>query len=405
MDEADSHQAQMRLGTFFARTKEPSSSPLPSRQASLEPGVVAEKDAGSTSRKKDTQTDFDKAFPPFFLHPHTKLASAGSHPFVGQGADEVWQQVREVKQSIEGPSGRFARLRARTNNTNITRPSLRELIDHCMNSDRVIDLTSRDTTLASAGLSELAVKFLKYHEDVRPPYIGTFTKMPSFSGPKLGRNPFKRAFDSLNYDYDSEAEWEDGEEGEDLDSEGEEEALDEEEEDMEDFIDDEGAEQPSPKRQKLDASQEPVSTGPSLYWQEDLDNCVIPYGKGTIDMAQFEAVCLLRRWWTESMKHKLTIAAGVNGGIDPWSTKYWETEPSSKGRVVAPETSKDAVVMGPPSETSQVKGLKGRVQTATPIPAELVGEFKTFVVGKTLSKIGMIEVLKDRCVQTCQSAY
>ena len=163
-----------------------------------------------------------------------------------------------------------------------------------MKADKVIDLTSAKCSSASQRLKEIPVKFLKYHEDVRPPYIGSFTKMPSPLGTKLGRNPFKRAFDTVNYDYDSEAEWDDGEEGEDLESEGEEEVLDDEDEDMEDFIDDAGAAQPSPKRQKLDENQEPISTGPKLYWQEDHDSSVIPYGRGTIDMAQFEAVCLLR---------------------------------------------------------------------------------------------------------------
>ena len=93
----------------------------------------------------------------------------------------------------------------------------------------------------------------------------------------------------------------------------------------------------------------------------------------------------------------------MTGGIDPWSTKYWESESSIRGKVTAPETtSKDNTAMGPPSEAGNAKGLKGRAHTAAAIPAELVDEFKIFVVGKTLSKLGMIEVLKDRYAKFCR---
>jgi len=58
-------------------------------------------------------------------------------------------------------------------------------------------------------------KFLAFHEDERPPYEGSFSKRCN----KLvnGRNPFGKDTKNLDYDYDSEAEWEEGEEeGEDL---------------------------------------------------------------------------------------------------------------------------------------------------------------------------------------------
>ncbi|MBW0516506.1 hypothetical protein O181_056221 [Austropuccinia psidii MF-1] len=58
------------------------------------------------------------------------------------------------------------------------------------------------------------VKFLRFHEDVRPGYIGTWCKTSRLVS---GRTPFGKDTCLLDYDYDSEVEWneEDGE-GEDL---------------------------------------------------------------------------------------------------------------------------------------------------------------------------------------------
>ena len=66
-------------------------------------------------------------------------------------------------------------------------------------------------------------KFLGFHEDHRPPYHGTWSKHSSLV---TGRRPLGKDTEYLNYDVDSEAEWEEeDEEGEDCDKsvEGEEE--------------------------------------------------------------------------------------------------------------------------------------------------------------------------------------
>ena len=163
-------------------------------------------------------------------------------------------------------------------------------------------LTSTSAISAHAELSALPVKFLKYHEDVRPPYIGTFTKRPMIPVTKLCRRPHTRhALAAVNYDYDSEAEWEEPEEGEELGSEDEDDPEDdgaEEDNEMDDFIDDadadgSGAKQPSPKKQQL-TSDDLVPKCTGLFWEEDHDSTVIPYGDEYIDMEQFRAVCLLR---------------------------------------------------------------------------------------------------------------
>jgi hypothetical protein len=67
-------------------------------------------------------------------------------------------------------------------------------------------------------------KFLGFHEDHRPPYHGTWSKSSALV---TGRKPFGKDPEYLNYEVDSEAEWEqEDEEGEDCDkSDGEEEDM------------------------------------------------------------------------------------------------------------------------------------------------------------------------------------
>jgi chromatin assembly factor 1 subunit A len=76
-------------------------------------------------------------------------------------------------------------------------------------------------------------KFLRFREDCRPPYHGTWSKTSSIV---KGNNPFGKDPAYLDYDYDSEAEWEEGDEeaGEDLENDmgDEEEEKDDEEGDL-----------------------------------------------------------------------------------------------------------------------------------------------------------------------------
>ena len=78
-------------------------------------------------------------------------------------------------------------------------------------------------------------KFLGFHEDHRPPYHGTWSKKSSLV---TGRKPFGKDSEFLNYDVDSEAEWEqEDEDGEDCDkSDGEEEDMGGDDDDNDSFL-------------------------------------------------------------------------------------------------------------------------------------------------------------------------
>jgi hypothetical protein len=59
-------------------------------------------------------------------------------------------------------------------------------------------------------------RFLSFHEDCRPPYHGTWSKKSSVV---TGKTPFGKETSVFDYEYDSEAEWEEGDDevGEDVD--------------------------------------------------------------------------------------------------------------------------------------------------------------------------------------------
>lgn len=134
-------------------------------------------------------------------------------------------------------------------------------------SDKPIDLTS-DSNASQDPLDllqQIPMKYLHFPRDVRPPYYGTYTKPHTqLEELKLARNPFSRTLRETNYDYDSEAEWEEPEEGEDLDSECDDDLDEEGEDDMDGFLDDD--EDLQLKRRHISGDLQPISTG--LCWED-----------------------------------------------------------------------------------------------------------------------------------------
>jgi chromatin assembly factor 1 subunit A len=72
-------------------------------------------------------------------------------------------------------------------------------------------------------------RFLSFHEDYRPPYHGTWSKQSKVI---TGRTPLNKDTTNLDYDYDSEGEWEEGDDeiGEDVDDDAKNQEEEEEEE-------------------------------------------------------------------------------------------------------------------------------------------------------------------------------
>lgn len=131
---------------------------------------------------------------------------------------------------------------------------------------RVIDLTDSEVAEDPIKLlRQIPMRYIHFWEDVRPPYIGTSSGTAALDiALKIARNPHARHDESLEYDYDSEAEWEEPEEGDDLDLQDESECESVEDDDeMEEFLDDEGADG-LPTRKKFTSlltDLEPISSG------------------------------------------------------------------------------------------------------------------------------------------------
>lgn len=303
---ANEKQSQMRLNSFLVKpvTTSPAAvstppterrNPMDGRRSSL--GSVDGMDISTGSRsasaspQKTVKLDYERLFPPFYLQSHTILApynrfSRDVEPLerARVGIDAHLQSACNGLEDILGKRKAFQayaieqlhipqhkrKKRARY------QPTVKSIMEEINGTEEnPIDPTNGERTRKYNPvelLRSISVKHLQFAEDVRPPYRGTYTKVPTKPSPfSLARNPFERALPQTNYDYDSEAEWEEPGEGEDLDSEGEEEhGSDDEEDEMEGFLDDddtgEGSGIVGNKRKHIVGNLEPVSSG--LCWED-----------------------------------------------------------------------------------------------------------------------------------------
>ena len=259
----------------------------------------------------DALTEYARTFPPFFVHAHTTVAPSNRFTNTGEVLGNYEHGISgAVLQSIELGETERTKLRSATGDLLYASNKRRRIMPSVLSVKNLvasfhasatdpIDLTEAKKTESRSPaelLKTVPVKYLRYAEDVRPPYIGTYSKFPvGYPPSRLLRRPFLRALPSTNYDYDSEAEWEEPEEGEDLDSEGEEEiGEDDVGDDMEEFLDDEDAEGSGAKRRNLMGDVQPVHTG--IVWESTTDrkkSNVIPFGDTSLDFKHFGMELLL----------------------------------------------------------------------------------------------------------------
>jgi chromatin assembly factor 1 subunit A len=307
------------------------------------------------------------------------------------------------------------------------------------NSSRPIDLTTDSQAQNSQAkrmgdsLRKIPMKFLKFQEDVRPPYRGTYTSRPITGMSKLARNPLRRDLPNTNYDYDSEAEWiEDDEDAEDLMSEGDnDKEEDDGDEDMDGFLDDENDETAPSKRSALMGDLEPVSTG--LCWEDrrkrNTNVKLIPYRMEIIlGKPPFRILCFL------ALESHANLFLGTDPSIksiDPFSNSYWAPAPSVttmeppriplntiKNTSVNFNTSSAiskpvkqfftpaSEVLKSQSSSPVLLGLPPQLQAQPPKNKDTklkklladsdMDAFKQAIDGSDLSKVGLIEVLKKK---------
>jgi len=299
-------QSQMRLNAFFVKpaTISPGAistpptehrNPMEGRRSSLGSvdgmDISTESRSSSASPQKTTQSEYERSFPPFYVQSHTTLAP---HNRFGRDIGSLERARVRIDthfgsdwNGLEEVLGKRKALQAyaieqlhippyKCTKRATTQRTVKTIMERINGTEEnPIDLTDGKKALICDPvelLRSISLKHLQFAEDVRPPSRGTYTRFPIKQSPMgLARNPFERALPQTNYDYDSEAEWEEPGEGEDLDSEGEEEhGSDDEEDEMEGFLDDEesaeGLNTAGNKRRHVVGNLEPVSSG--LCWED-----------------------------------------------------------------------------------------------------------------------------------------
>ncbi|RDW93144.1 putative chromatin assembly factor 1 subunit A [Aspergillus mulundensis] len=377
-------RAQMKLNSFFAKPKVPTeqSSTVGGSPKKLSGDGIS---AGSFKSAREV-SDYQREFPNFFLHANTTLApphrferDALALAHLQEKVDASFN-IETAEQLTFRPSELF-KLMPYKRRRGQQKMSVRDILFQ-MQSLSDLPETSDAARRLQESLKQVRMKSLKFGEDVRPPYQGTYTKnLSREAASKLMRNPFRRELPEVNYDYDSEAEWEDAEEGEELDSEEEEEGSEDGDEDMDGFLDDEDDHLANGKRRLLVGGDlEPVCSG--IKWQDQgLD--------------------------PELQAYKLeTILPSVTFPIDPFSSSNWckPTKAPEPGMTnvngLGQRPTWNYYTVNPVSRNSAFVAMQsGKRAPGNPkrdFPPDQLGEFKTVVEGSDLTKTGLIEVLKKR---------
>ncbi|KAI4237538.1 MAG: hypothetical protein LQ349_001756 [Xanthoria aureola] len=429
-DKEKKHKSQMRLNAFFAPpslTNDGSTASLPlgspspanSRRSSIislhgEDTPTRERSASATPGKT-RPSEYARRFRPFFLQSYTILAPPNRFERDEEGLQYTQRQIDErlADPSITKDKSSFDLNEMlhispyKRRKLNGPQPCVKEIMERLHGtSQNPIDLTASQRSRVAHQpldlLKTVPTKFLKFVEDVRPPYIGTYTRVRDRAiARQICRNPFTRGLPATDYDYDSEAEWEEPGEGEDLDSEGEEEIESEDGDDMEGFLDDEDSADSAKalqKRRLVTGNLEPISTG--LCWEDDGNYQALR------DLAQY---------------HLEVMLEDPKAPIDPYSTAYWQTATSTTlststsclpqpvmeppripltainhANVPMPYHTSALDVFKPPTSTPVTNPNKMSKPSKRMVAPEVMEDFKRAVNGSDLTKAGLIEILKKQ---------
>lgn len=438
-------KSQLRLNSFFvqkssaASPKSNGQSPKSSRRSSistLNDGVISRGRSASPKPPKMQPLEYERLFPPFYVQAHTTLApetrfsrDEDGLKYARNKIDEELQASEDTRLSI-GAFNPFELLHIsahQQSSRSRQRNTVKDLLARIHGtSGNPIDLTgsrSKAVDKPTALLAAIPVKYLSFSEDVRPPYIGTYTKASdSRTCSKLRRNPFTRSLPT-DYDYDSEAEWEEPGEGEDLGSEGEEEVgEDDEEDEMDGFLDDDeagdGNRMVNAKRRIVVSDLEPHSIG--ICWETSTHGYHSKKEDRGLDLEPFRLEMISGK--PGLMNPAKAILTGVETfelPIDPYSTTYWQPRPREVSqaqwvihtpmdppRIPLTHISRPNNVKNAPSMSETLKVPTARSELLMPakpsrapkrlIAVDILEAFKNAVAGSDLTKAGLVEVLKKQ---------
>ena len=452
-------RSQMRLGLFFQAPTTPvqagsggasvgNSASARRRSISLEPyDAVADQIRRSVSPSKKTTpsepeskvttpakpavSDYSKYFLPFELRPGCSMPALAvvDDPEAAQDAFDYCVNDPSIREKYDlGLIDSYASLEQQfSRERQVTRgrqmPRMRQLFNQIQGTlHQPIDLTTDEAPQNPMDtLQSVPRRYLEFHEDVRPAYFGTYTKIRSpRAASTLRRNPFSRTRTDTDYDYDSEAEWDEPEEGEEiLDEEDDEAESVGDAHEMDEFLDDEDDAIKS-KRKMVTGDLVPASSG--LCW-EDESGKILPSIEGG-SPAQI----------MRGMRIGVLLQNFSGCTIDPFATTYWDVESALAVPTMASTTQSTTQemipsddLMPPPSRAPlqprpnnnstldhmlvrAAEGMKGPItsvaatQSSKPgrksapksLSKEDLDEFKEAVVGSQLGKAELLKGLKAR---------
>ena len=256
-----------------------------------------------------TNPEYEKIFPPFFTHPNTELAPVSrvpsckadpgfAMPLSEHPLSDTWTNIAPDKSQSIRDAFNFRR---RSKRLSRKPEPVRSLVEQIQGSSNApIDLTGENSPLHLESLLDgVSLKVFSFHEDVRPGFRGTYTRPVSPSSKlSLCRRPSARKLPDTDYDYDSEAEWEPPDEGDDdVDAIDEESGSEGEEEDMEDFLDDEDD---IGRRRLIIGNMDPVCSG--LCWQGEAKRTLTMRGPLNMKELQME---IISGWFRSSSSFQL----------------------------------------------------------------------------------------------------
>lgn len=290
------------------------------------------------------KSDYQRYFLPFHLKANTEWISSVKDPI------HIEQVVKEMdnNSNTEDMIDWLARQRH-------SRHCCKDSSHHFKTSDIVNALNQGllDEAIGIKRLKSIPFKHLQFAENIRPPYIGTFSK-PCVE--KLALDPWVEIVPDVRYDYDSEMEWvqadDEEDDGEDIGDEDSEDGLDEDDKEMEEFLD---MDDDAPRRQQIIGELQPL-----ILWNND-------NGSDDDDHAIFN-------------KMQLEYLFDVEDSIDPFKD-YWKSDSPVK------QTVKSNVL-----QLSQKPDCSPSNKKL--VPSELIKAVLDKVQGSDMNQILLIEVLK-----------
>ncbi|AGO11747.1 AaceriADL028Wp [[Ashbya] aceris (nom. inval.)] len=176
-------RAQLKIGNFFKKT------------------VVSKS-------LDDSKSDYDRAFLPFYIKRDVKVAYL--HQLDREKLQESETALDGKLQDKGAPQDTLDWLAS-------MRPPTCGYEIRCTAVEVLQEMTAKQKTDEELQklLRQVPHKYIKFYENIRPPYIGTYSKKVTL--PRC--NPFSTEGTGFNYDYDSDLDWinDEDEEGGDVD--------------------------------------------------------------------------------------------------------------------------------------------------------------------------------------------